>query len=116
MRPSHAKHRLDFCWNGAAFVICVSSAASGNRALDRKSTRLNSSHLVISYAVFCLTKKRHDTLDAELAPAGVERSPVRRHAVGLADAAGRAPVAPGQSLPPALVRLLSQRLRAALVL
>src|SRR5256885_12146031 len=31
--------------------------------LDRKSTRLNSSHLVISYAVFCLKKKtrRHDT-------------------------------------------------------
>src|SRR5256885_3232495 len=27
------------------------------RALDRKSTRLNSSHLVISYAVFCLKKK-----------------------------------------------------------
>src|SRR5256885_9308240 len=26
--------------------------------LDRKSTRLNSSHLVISYAVFCLQKKR----------------------------------------------------------
>src|SRR5256885_11768479 len=26
-------------------------------ALDRKSTRLNSSHLVISYAVFCLIKK-----------------------------------------------------------
>src|SRR5688500_19563649 len=25
---------------------------------DRKSTRLNSSHLVISYAVFCLTKKK----------------------------------------------------------
>src|SRR3989454_3532364 len=29
--------------------------------LDRKSTRLNSSHLVISYAVFCLKKKRHKT-------------------------------------------------------
>src|SRR5256885_13187717 len=28
------------------------------RRLDRKSTRLNSSHLVISYAVFCLKKKR----------------------------------------------------------
>src|SRR5256885_11051134 len=28
------------------------------RELDRKSTRLNSSHLVISYAVFCLKKKR----------------------------------------------------------
>src|SRR2546426_12044741 len=27
------------------------------RILDRKSTRLNSSHLVISYAVFCLKKK-----------------------------------------------------------
>src|ERR1022692_1405879 len=29
--------------------------------LDRKSTRLNSSHLVISYAVFCLKKKIRDT-------------------------------------------------------
>src|SRR5256885_9813213 len=28
-------------------------------AADRKSTRLNSSHLVISYAVFCLKKKKH---------------------------------------------------------
>src|SRR2546426_12814819 len=28
---------------------------------DRKSTRLNSSHLVISYAVFCLKKKSKDT-------------------------------------------------------
>src|SRR5262245_65107102 len=32
-------------------------AARGGR-LDRKSTRLNSSHLGISYAVFCLKKKR----------------------------------------------------------
>src|SRR5256885_12998417 len=29
--------------------------------LDRKSTRLNSSHLVISYAVFCLKKKIQTT-------------------------------------------------------
>src|SRR5256885_11452299 len=28
---------------------------------DRKSTRLNSSHLVISYAVFCLKKKKNST-------------------------------------------------------
>src|SRR2546429_7205638 len=28
---------------------------------DRKSTRLNSSHGYISYAVFCLKKKKHDT-------------------------------------------------------
>src|SRR2546426_10474142 len=33
------------------------SARRGPRARDRKSTRLNSSHLVISYAVFCLKKK-----------------------------------------------------------
>src|SRR5256885_5765187 len=30
---------------------------------DRKSTRLNSSHLVISYAVFCLKKKIADICD-----------------------------------------------------
>src|SRR2546426_2085439 len=29
---------------------------------DRKSTRLNSSHLVISYAVFCLKKKKQATI------------------------------------------------------
>src|SRR5437667_6356189 len=29
--------------------------------LDRKSTRLNSSHITISYAVFCLKKKRKKT-------------------------------------------------------
>src|SRR3989337_3239509 len=29
------------------------------RAVDRKSTRLNSSHGSISYAVFCLTNKKH---------------------------------------------------------
>src|SRR5205807_10416505 len=32
--------------------------AKPGEAEDRKSTRLNSSHLVISYAVFCLKKKR----------------------------------------------------------
>src|SRR5258708_22899317 len=29
-------------------------------AQDRKSTRLNSSHQIISYAVFCLKKKKHN--------------------------------------------------------
>src|SRR2546426_5042017 len=37
---------------------------------DRKSTRLNSSHLVISYAVFCLKKK---STRAELRPRVVDR-------------------------------------------
>src|SRR2546426_4285394 len=32
-----------------------------NDYTDRKSTRLNSSHLVISYAVFCLKKKKKQT-------------------------------------------------------
>src|SRR5258708_17959742 len=32
---------------------------TGGRAEDRKSTRLNSSHQIISYAVFCLKKKKH---------------------------------------------------------
>src|SRR5947209_16415349 len=42
------------------------SAAGGVpvlRALDRKSTRLNSSHANISYAVFCLKKKNNDNQD-----------------------------------------------------
>src|SRR3712207_7693462 len=30
--------------------------------VDRKSTRLNSSHANISYAVFCLKKKKHNTI------------------------------------------------------
>src|SRR5690625_5608714 len=34
--------------------------SEGWRALDRKSTRLNSSHVAISYAVFCLKKKKEN--------------------------------------------------------
>src|SRR5256885_13042666 len=33
------------------------------RPLDRKSTRLNSSHLVTSYAVFCLKKNTHTRVE-----------------------------------------------------
>src|SRR5256885_10556946 len=36
------------------------SRTSTSAPRDRKSTRLNSSHLVISYAVFCLKKKTQD--------------------------------------------------------
>src|SRR2546427_8184962 len=36
------------------------------RQADRKSTRLNSSHSQISYAVFCLKKKKH--VDSKLPP------------------------------------------------
>src|SRR5256885_9339069 len=39
---------------------CMEQVSVRNRKVrDRKSTRLNSSHLVISYAVFCLKKKKH---------------------------------------------------------
>src|SRR5256885_8597162 len=54
VKKSHARslrdpRKLDLC------------ARAGHQRLayvDRKSTRLNSSHLVISYAVFCLKKKK----------------------------------------------------------
>src|SRR5256885_3666255 len=36
---------------------CPTEARTSSSRRDRKSTRLNSSHLVISYAVFCLKKK-----------------------------------------------------------
>src|SRR5690606_41475266 len=38
----------------------AATAGLGIVVLDRKSTRLNSSHVKISYAVFCLKKKRKD--------------------------------------------------------
>src|SRR5256885_7291365 len=53
---------------GGASGFCPVALASELRR-DRKSTRLNSSHLVISYAVFCLKKKNgkyhHDTLPVQ---------------------------------------------------
>src|SRR5438874_7662362 len=44
-----------------AFLSCLSHVHVHQNALtseDRKSTRLNSSHVEISYAVFCLKKKK----------------------------------------------------------
>src|SRR3989454_10504423 len=66
--------------SGARILITQQSATKahpscGRRAIqtnrirveagDRKSTRLNSSHLVISYAVFCLKKKKKKTQDRQ---------------------------------------------------
>src|SRR3989454_8682021 len=49
-------------WGGGAYRIRLFGAWDRERRqeryIDRKSTRLNSSHLVISYAVFCLKKKK----------------------------------------------------------
>src|SRR5947199_7735784 len=53
------------------------------RGTDRKSTRLNSSHLGISYAVFCLKKKKHfDLLSGEV-DLGDHRGPDHSRAVRL---------------------------------
>src|SRR5256885_10260117 len=44
---------------GSHIAVGVEGVRSSRRSGDRKSTRLNSSHLVISYAVFCLKKKNN---------------------------------------------------------
>src|SRR2546422_2270918 len=46
---------------GAVETVCVACGVSTlpGQSGDRKSTRLNSSHGYISYAVFCLEKKKH---------------------------------------------------------
>src|SRR3989454_732915 len=51
---------------GVAIIASYKLGASSgleHSGLDRKSTRLNSSHLVISYAVFCLKKKKNNVDD-----------------------------------------------------
>src|SRR5436190_18063394 len=60
---------------GVSFVVAtwvVSDSTAATMAGDRKSTRLNSSHTVISYAVFCLKKKKkiHDEDFQVTSPAG----------------------------------------------
>src|SRR5256885_6586512 len=50
-------------WPGTGSGARGARADEAQQALDRKSTRLNSSHLVISYAVFCLKKKNKEQND-----------------------------------------------------
>src|SRR5439155_26823238 len=44
---------------GISFGLAMLTRSLAALPLDRKSTRLNSSHVAISYAVFCLKKKKH---------------------------------------------------------
>src|SRR3712207_1064457 len=45
-------------YSSTGLPTCLAAAATSSRSGDRKSTRLNSSHANISYAVFCLEKKK----------------------------------------------------------
>src|SRR5439155_21726691 len=56
-RSSKAPTRPTACASSAAAAAC-------DEAQDRKSTRLNSSHVAISYAVFCLKKKKKNNISA----------------------------------------------------
>src|SRR2546427_7952788 len=56
-RPADQGSRPDVAQFGRAHVLVTPRGSC--RVLDRKSTRLNSSHSQISYAVFCLKKKKN---------------------------------------------------------
>src|SRR5256885_4153923 len=60
-------------WRATTSLPPVGPETRGSFRSDRKSTRLNSSHLVISYAVFCLKKKKNKLSEIWL----VERSSTR---------------------------------------
>ena len=53
-----ATHIMEHCYGGYTTNIAIEDFVREANFLDRKSTRLNSSHTVISYAVFCLKKKK----------------------------------------------------------
>src|SRR2546430_6003159 len=52
------KHFMGRGFRGKAMVVSIDKATAVR--IDRKSTRLNSSHSQISYAVFCLKKKKNE--------------------------------------------------------
>src|SRR2546426_3504912 len=57
-QPRAAVPRRRTRWAGSKRTRDRRPRSSRAHGKDRKSTRLNSSHLVISYAVFCLKKKK----------------------------------------------------------
>src|SRR5438552_11546142 len=56
-RVHNADARHEVRWSRREAVSRFPNRETGQRNQDRKSTRLNSSHQIISYAVFCLKKK-----------------------------------------------------------
>src|SRR3712207_8183573 len=64
LRPPAREHGDAGVEGGAEGRVEIGRAdGHGLGSLDRKSTRLNSSHANISYAVFCLKKKKKQILD-----------------------------------------------------
>src|SRR2546430_11939533 len=67
--PYHGGWRLITTMGGRSYAagtqghdnFCIDAQGSAQHWVDRKSTRLNSSHSQISYAVFCLKKKKTNT-------------------------------------------------------
>src|SRR5689334_24510519 len=59
LRQTRNRRRID----RAADLVCPIHGPRAATDLDRKSTRLNSSHSSISYAVFCLKKKKKNERD-----------------------------------------------------
>src|SRR5256885_3033959 len=76
--PRKALHDLAYGLGDVFLAAAPLVARAQHQEGDRKSTRLNSSHLVISYAVFCLKKKNEApftiTTRVEL-PRGSQRVP-----------------------------------------
>src|SRR5947208_3845393 len=63
---SYLEHAVGGELAGNLADVCpVGALLQKPQILDRKSTRLNSSHQIISYAVFCLKKKKNTTATSQ---------------------------------------------------
>src|SRR5437764_5658847 len=69
MSSKHLRGDMNYAWPSAEIAVMGAKGAVEiifradiGDAEDRKSTRLNSSHRCISYAVFCLKKKKNNTI------------------------------------------------------
>src|SRR2546430_12902297 len=68
MRPAAYLFGLMMAGNGLLHLVGSIYMKKAMPGVDRKSTRLNSSHSQISYAVFCLKKKKRSTLPTSIRP------------------------------------------------
>src|SRR5438045_7057158 len=66
-------------WCSASICHHRARTQRRSRARDRKSTRLNSSHLGISYAVFCLKKKKKQHDREERRKKDRQMTPTQQH-------------------------------------